>query len=167
VRDLRDLIQTGQSRRQRIAVSQLLDAALELVRPELYRSGTSISREIERGLSPISVDVLQIQQVLMNLVRNASEAMEHAGVAGAILVAARSSDGDGVQFTVSDEGPGFDAEQLASPFVPFRTGKRTGLGIGLSLCRSIVEAHGGRIWLANAANGAEVHFTLNSSLECP
>jgi signal transduction histidine kinase len=161
VRQLRDLIQTGQSRRQSIGVSRLVDGALELVRPELYRSGISISREIERGLPSIAVDALQIQQVLMNLVRNASEAMEHAGITGAIVVAAWRSDGDGVQFTVRDEGPGFDAEQLASPFLPFRTAKRTGLGIGLSLCRSIVEAHGGRIWLANGAKGAEVHFTLS------
>jgi two-component system, LuxR family, sensor kinase FixL len=162
VRQLRDVIQTGKSRRQATAVEQIIGGALELLRPELHRAGASISCEIARGLPSVAVDALQIQQVLINLIRNAWEAMEEAGTKGAIVLRARSSVLESVELTVRDEGPGFDAEQLANPFSPFRTTKRTGLGVGLNLCRSIVEAHGGRIWIANGTRGAEVHFTLRA-----
>jgi two-component system sensor kinase FixL len=162
VRRLRDLIQTGRAERSSVEVGQLLNAALEIVGPELQRAGVSIEKQMEGNLPAVAVDVLQIEQVLINLVRNACEAIENAGHAAGVIVlkAARSPTGE-LEVVVGDSGPGFDEEQIENPFVPFRTTKRGGLGIGLNLCRSTVEAHGGRIWLANGEQGAEVHFTLH------
>ncbi len=161
VRRLRDLIQTGRLVQSSAEVSELLNAALEVVKPELHRAGVVIESQVEADLPPVSADALQIEQVLINLVRNAYEAIEASGrKPGVIRVKARRSSKGEMEIIVGDSGPGFDAEQIANQFTPFHTTKRGGLGIGLNLCRSIVEAHGGRIWLANGERGAEVHFTL-------
>jgi C4-dicarboxylate-specific signal transduction histidine kinase len=161
VRRLRDLIQTGRLVQSSAEVSELLNAALEVVKPELHRAGVVIESQVEADLPPVSADALQIEQVLINLVRNAYEAIEASGrKPGVIRVKARRSSKGELEIIVGDSGPGFDAEQIANQFTPFHTTKRGGLGIGLNLCRSIVEAHGGRIWLANGERGAEVHFTL-------
>jgi signal transduction histidine kinase len=161
VRRLRDLIQTGRTVQAEVQVSNLINAALEVVEPELQRAGVSIEVQIGADLPPASADALQIEQVLINLVRNANEAIEAAvGSSRRISVAARYLPRGELEIMVGDTGPGFSAAQIASPFVPFHSTKRGGLGMGLSLCRSIVEAHGGRIWLANGKHGAEVHFTL-------
>ncbi len=164
VRRLRDLIQTGRAEQSSADVSKLLNSALEVVGPELHRAGVSIDMQVDDDLPPVAADVLQIEQVLINLIRNACEAIEgvrqRSGVV--VLKASRLPNGE-LEILVGDSGPGFDAEQIASPFEPFHTTKRGGLGIGLNLCRSIVEAHGGRIWLANGVQGAEIHLTLRSS----
>jgi signal transduction histidine kinase len=161
VQRLRDLIQTGRAEQISTEAIRLFDAALEIVGPELHRAGVTIACQVEADLPPVAVDVLQIEQVLINLIRNACEAIEGAGHrAGVISVRACRSPKDELEIVVGDSGPGFDAEQTSNPFELFYTTKRGGLGIGLNLCRSIVEAHGGRIWLANGEHRAEVHFTL-------
>lgn len=164
VRRLRDLIQTGRAEQSSADVSQLLNSALAVVGPELQRAGVSIDMQVDADLPAVAVDVLQIEQVLINLIRNACEAIEGANQrTGVVLLrAGRLPEGD-MEIMVGDSGPGFDAEQIKSPFQPFHTTKRGGLGIGLNLCRSIVEAHGGRIWLANGVQGAEIHLTLRPS----
>jgi signal transduction histidine kinase len=142
-------------------VTELLKAALDVVRPELHRAGVEIESHIEIDLPPVSADALQIEQVIINLIRNAYEAIEGAGRRpGLIRVQARRSPKGELEIIVGDNGPGFSSERIAEQFTPFLTTKRGGLGIGLNLCRTIIEAHGGRIWLANGKHGAEVHFTL-------
>jgi two-component system, LuxR family, sensor kinase FixL len=161
VQRLSDLIQSGRTEQSSTEVSRLLDAAEEIVGPELHRAGVSITCQVDPGLPSVAVDVLQIEQVLINLIRNACEAIEGAGREGGVIsVKACSSAKGDLEIAVGDSGPGFEADQTSNPFELFYTTKRGGLGIGLSLCRSIVEAHGGRIWLASGAHGAEVHFTL-------
>ena len=161
VRRLRDLIQTGRIVKTSAEVTELLKVALDVVRPELLRAGVEIESHVEVDLLPVAVDALQIEQVIINLVRNAYEAIEGGGRrVGLIRVEARRSSRGELEIVVSDNGPGFSAERIAEQFTPFLTTKRDGLGVGLNLCRSIVEAHGGRIWLANGMRGAEVHFTL-------
>ncbi len=162
VRRLRDIVQTGRIVESAAEVTELLDMAIAVVRPELQRAGVAIERKVESDLPPVSVDALQIEQVIINLVRNAYEAIEAAGRRpGLIRVEARRSPDDELEIIVGDNGPGFDREQIANQFTPFHTTRRDGLGIGLNLCKTIVEAHGGRIWLANGAEGAEVHFILH------
>jgi C4-dicarboxylate-specific signal transduction histidine kinase len=164
VRRLRDLIQTGRAEQSSADVSKLLNSALEVVGPELQRAGVSIDMQVDGDLPAVAADVLQIEQVLINLIRNACEAIEGASQSsGVVVLRASRLPNSAVEIMVGDSGPGFDAEQVASPFEPFHTTKRGGLGIGLNLCRSIVEAHGGRIWLANGVQGAEIHLTLRSS----
>jgi C4-dicarboxylate-specific signal transduction histidine kinase len=162
VQRLRDLIQTGRIVQSSAEVTELLKVALDIVKPELHRAGVEIESEVEIDLPPVSADALQIEQVIINLVRNAYEAIEGSGhKPGLIRVQARRSPKGELEIIVGDNGPGFSAERIAEQFTLFHTTKRGGLGIGLNLCRSIIEAHGGRIWLANGTQGAEVHFTLS------
>ena len=107
------------------------------------------------------VDMLQIEQVLLNLMRNSIEAIGDSGSPhGSILIEAKPADNEFVEVRVVDSGPGFPREQIENGFLPLSSSKADGLGIGLPLCRSIVEAHGGRLWLDASSQGASVRFTL-------
>src|SRR5262249_48989620 len=110
-------------------------------------------------LPPVMVDALQIQQVLINLVRNSIDAIGEAGQ-GTVSIKASLADRNFVEVRVLDSGPGFPPEVAANPFLQFFSTKTDGLGVGLSLCRSLVETHGGRIWIGVNSPGAAVHFTL-------
>jgi two-component system sensor kinase FixL len=104
---------------------------------------------------------LQIEQVLINLVRNAVEAMEeHTTVRGVVTLEAKPAAGGFVEIVVSDTGPGFPPQMMDKAFLPLSSVKAEGLGIGLPLCKSIVEAHGGELTLESSAQGAVVRFTL-------
>ena len=107
------------------------------------------------------VDLLQIEQVLINLLRNAIEAIGESEILrGTVLIDAKVFDADFVEVRVVDSGPGFPAQLVENAFLPLSSHKAEGLGIGLPLCRSIVEAHGGKLWLDDGSQGAAVHFTL-------
>lgn len=109
------------------------------------------------------VDLLQVEQVLLNLLRNAAEAMP-AG--GEITLAASTDGAGGVTVIMRDSGPGFPAEFVADKFPPLTSSKPEGLGVGLSLCRSIVEAHGGQLIIGGRSDGkpgAEARFTLSAA----
>ena len=107
------------------------------------------------------VDILQIEQVLLNLLRNSIEAIgETKTLEGSILVEALAAGSDFVEITISDNGPGFPPDLFENAFVPFFSTKVEGLGFGLPLCKTIVEAHGGRLWLDRNTQGATVHLTL-------
>jgi two-component system, LuxR family, sensor kinase FixL len=110
-------------------------------------------------LPPVMVDMLQIEQALLNLLRNSIDAIGEAGQ-GTISIEAALVDEDFVEVCVRDSGPGFPPDRAVSPFLPLSSTKKEGLGIGLSLCRSLIEAHGGQIWLDANSPGAAVHFTL-------
>ena len=107
------------------------------------------------------VDRIQIEQVVLNLLRNAVEAMHDCRGDGLLVVATRGDGTGGVEVAVRDTGVGLPAEGGALVFEPFVTDKATGLGMGLAISRSIVELHGGRIWAEpNGARGATFRFTL-------
>jgi two-component system sensor kinase FixL len=107
------------------------------------------------------VDLLQIEQVLINLMRNAIEAISDSGsVRGTVHIGANVFDDEFVEVRVVDSGPGFPPALLENAFLPLSSHKAEGLGIGLPLCRSIVEAHGGQLWLDDNPKGAAVCFTL-------
>jgi signal transduction histidine kinase len=120
-------------------------------------------------LPPIRGDRIQLQQVIMNLVTNAVEAMSSADEGKRELQIATDKDRDAsISITVSDSGPVLEPESLNRLFEPFYSTKPTGMGIGLSICRSIIEAHEGRIWAtANAPRGATLHITLPVSGKTP
>jgi two-component system sensor kinase FixL len=103
--------------------------------------------------------MLQIEQTLLNLMRNSLEAIG-AARRGVVAIDAQPAGADFIEVRVSDSGPGFPPDLVTNPFLPFSSNKEQGLGIGLRLCRSIVEAHGGRMWLGANSPGAAVHFTL-------
>jgi signal transduction histidine kinase len=134
---------------------------IALTRSEALRANVSVQTQLARGLPPVLGDRVQMQQVILNLIINAFEAME--GVEGArdLLISTDKAESDGVLVMVRDSGPGLAPAALERAFEPFYTTKSSGLGMGLSICRSIVEAHGGRLWWsANEPRGAVFHFTL-------
>ena len=161
VRRLRELIRLGRSEIAPIMLDSLIGETVDLLHPELDRCNVAVRTSITPALPPVLADKMQIGQVLMNIVRNGIEAIEGAGHRrGTILIAAQISGDAEVEVRVSDTGPGFLPDQLRAPLTPFVSTKEHGLGIGLSLSRSIVETHGGRLWIADQLGGATVFFTL-------
>ncbi len=119
--------------------------------------GISFAIEISEDLAFVLVDRVQIQQVLLNLIYNACEALEHQGN---ITITAKE-DGEMLQFTVKDDGPGIEHGREEAVFRTFTSSKANGMGMGLAICRTIVEAHGGCIWCeAGNKTGASIHFTV-------
>ena len=137
---------------------QIVEEALELCRPDLDRTHVTARTDIAADLPRIMVDLLQVEQVLINLLRNAIEAIGNRR--GSVLIAAKTFDAEFIEIRVVDTGPGFPPTLLESAFLPLSSSKAEGLGIGLPLCRSIVEAHGGKLWIDDGAQGGAVHFTL-------
>ncbi len=124
---------------------------------------TRLQVDLEPDLKPVMANRLQVEKVLINLVENSIEAMRDAGVdAQAIAVTVRTSaDAAMAQVTVTDKGPGIDRETLRRIFDPFFTTKPKGLGMGLAISRTIIEAHGGQLWVeTDPGAGATFHFTL-------
>lgn len=161
VRHLRALIRLDKSDRAPIQIERIVKEALAICQPDLERTHIATSLSIPAGLPAVIADMLQIEQVVLNLVRNAIDAIEKQDdPVRRIEIAARALDGDFVEISVCDSGPGFDPALLESPPLPFVSAKDGGLGIGLSLCRSIVESHQGTLRLATDERGARVAFTL-------
>jgi two-component system, LuxR family, sensor kinase FixL len=160
VRRLRNFIRLGHGEIGPAQVRELVEAAISYCRAELDRQGVDVQLRIARDLPPVIVDAVQIEQVLVNLLRNAAEALSDAGRHDGRIVVTAKREGEAVAIEVRDNGPGFDtglAERAASPFT---TTKPEGLGLGLSLARSIVEAHGGSLAIESGSFGAALSFTL-------
>jgi signal transduction histidine kinase len=122
----------------------------------------SIQTEFGDDLAPIAGDRVQVQQVVLNLLMNGIEAMSSdEGRARDLALTTRNLDPDQVQVTIEDSGTGLDPNAMDKIFDPFYTTKPSGMGMGLAICRSILEAHGGRLWAAaKDGPGTLFHFTL-------
>lgn len=167
VRRLRDFIARGDSDKRVESLHKLVAEATALALAGPLSSGGAVAVDVDIRLDPaidaVLVDRIQIQQVLLNLIRNAVEATERSP-RRRIDIRSIAGGADTVTITVADSGPGFTAEVQSRLFEPFYTSKEQGMGLGLSISRSIIEAHGGRIWAEPAdIGGAAFHFTLNSS----
>ncbi|HKN29211.1 MAG TPA: MASE1 domain-containing protein [Roseiarcus sp.] len=161
IRRLRALVRLDRSNRAPFPVERLVKQAIELCRPDLDRANVTASFRQSANLPPVMVDILQIEQVLVNLMRNSVEAIGDSGsLQGAIRIAAKPADKEFVEVCLVDSGPGFPRERIENGFLPLYSSKADGLGVGLPLCRSIVEAHGGRLWLDAISHGASIRFTL-------
>ena len=158
VRRLRALVRLDRSSRAACRVEHIVKETIDLCQPDLDRIHVAARSVLAPDLPPVMVDMLQIEQALLNLLRNSIEAIGDTA-RGAITVEAVPA-GDFVEMAVRDSGPGFPPDLVANPFLPFASTKAEGLGIGLALCRSIIEAHGGRLWLDGDAPGGTVCFTL-------
>ena len=160
---IRALIKKAPSRKEPLDINAAIREVIELTRGEAVKNGVSVRMDLARGGLPlIEGDRVQLQQVILNLIMNAVEAM--SGVSGGareLLVSTRKAEPKGVLVAVRDSGPGLATETLERLFEAFYTTKPGGLGMGLSICRSIIAAHGGRLWAsANVPRGATFEFTL-------
>jgi PAS domain S-box-containing protein len=158
---IRDLVRKAPPRKEPVDINEAIREVIELTRGEATKSGASVQTQLADGLPFIEGDRVELQQVLLNLIINALEAMSSVsdGVRE-LFVSTGSADADCVLVTVRDSGPGFAPHGAEHIFAPFYTTKPTGLGMGLSICRSIIDVHGGRLWAsANLPRGAVVQFT--------
>jgi len=164
IRRLREFASRGETEKQMEPVAALLQEATNLAFIGAKQRGVSCSVEIDPACGLVLVDKVQIQQVLLNLIRNAIEALD-SWSRQFVRVSACCQGGD-VEISVADTGPGLPPEVAEQLFRPFVTTKRSGMGVGLSICRSIIEAHGGRIWTEpNPGGGTIFRFTLRSVSE--
>ena len=145
-----------------LVLGEVFRDVLPLVEEVAKKNRVRIRTEFAAGLSPVAGDRVQLQQVLLNLVMNAIDAMSTLdGGARELVITARNLDPEQVEVTVEDCGIGLDPSAIQRVFDPFYTTKPGGMGMGLSVCRSIVRTHGGRLWAtANDGPGATFHFTL-------
>jgi PAS domain S-box-containing protein len=165
VQRIRALVRRAPAQVDELDINEVIIETLTLARSELLRSDVSLQTQLARDLPPIRGDRVQLQQVIMNLVMNAIEAMSGLDGAARELRITTDKDREGqVAITVSDSGPPLKPESLDRFFEAFYSTKPTGMGIGLSICRSIIEAHEGRIWAgANVPRGAALHVRLPAS----
>lgn len=166
VRKLRDYIRLGHNEMVAQSAADLIREAISHCRFDAHANRVEIETRIARNLPLVVCDALQIQQVLINLIRNAAESVSASGrIDGRIVVEADLTDTDRVIVTVRDNGPGFDPDILERALAPFITTKREGLGLGLALARSTAETHGGQLMIESTGAGAAVSFTLPISID--
>jgi signal transduction histidine kinase len=159
---IRELIKKAPPRKARLEINEAIREVIELTRGEAVKNGVSVQTELADGLPPIEADRVELRQVILNLIINAVEAMR--GVSGGkreLLISTGKAEPGGVLVAVHDSGPGLAPATLERVFDAFYTTKPGGLGMGLSICRSIIEAHQGRLWAsANVPRGAIFQFTV-------
>ena len=159
---IRALIKKEPPRTDGVGMNEAIFEVIALTHGEVVKNGVAVQTHLAEGLPRIQGDRVQLQQVLLNLILNAVEAMSGVSERSRELRIGTGPDASGgVLVTVQDSGPGLHPESVDRLFDAFYTTKPGGMGMGLSICRSIVEAHGGQIWTAGAAGpGATVQFTL-------
>jgi PAS domain S-box-containing protein len=162
IRRLRALFKKGETQFQPLDLNEVTNEALELAHGDLTAHGVSLTARLGEGLPMVDADRIQLQQVLLNLIHNACEAMSDVRPGERRLwVRSELTAENMVQMSVSDTGPGVSPELRERLFQPFFTTKPNGLGLGLSITRSIISAHRGRLWVSNhPVRGAMFCFTL-------
>jgi PAS domain S-box-containing protein len=162
IRRVRALVKKTDAHMVSLQINEIVREAADFVQQELASSQVSLRLDLGGDLTVIHGDRIQLQQVLLNLISNGIEAMQ--GVTGrprVLIIRSERDDAKQVRITVTDCGTGVSAENASKIFEPFVTTKGTGMGMGLSICRSIIEAHGGRIWASsNEPYGAAIQFTI-------
>ena len=162
IRRLRDFVSRRGMKRVSVDLAGLIEEAIEFIKPEAREREVTIELDLSAGLPRVLADPVQIEQVVLNLMRNAIEAMAVADSRPRVLgiSAAVTPQGDAL-ITVEDSGPGLKADEIDRIFDAFHTTKADGMGMGLAISRSIVESHGGRLWAqAGDGGGAVFRFTL-------
>jgi predicted ATPase/signal transduction histidine kinase/GAF domain-containing protein len=162
IRRVRALAMKTDTQMAPLNLNEVVSEALTFVQHELLSCGVTLRTELATALPLILADKVQLQQVILNLVINGTEAMQAVtDRSRELVIRSEQDDAQQVRLTVTDRGVGFSEENAERLFDAFFTTKSSGMGMGLSICRSIIEAHGGRIWAAsNGAQGAAIRFTL-------
>jgi C4-dicarboxylate-specific signal transduction histidine kinase len=162
VRRIRALFKKDTSITTPLEINEVIKETVSLVGGEVQRKGVSLNTELAANLPAVLGDRIQLQQVILNLAINGTEAMTgFKDQPRRLVIQSKLAEPGAVLVSVADTGPGIDPQQTAQLFAPFFTTKPEGLGMGLSISRSIIEAHGGRLWAAaNQPRGAAFHFVL-------
>jgi C4-dicarboxylate-specific signal transduction histidine kinase len=161
VHRIRALVKKAPPRMARFDLNEAVLDVIALTRSELLNHGVSLHDQLATVLPLIEGDRIQVQQVILNLILNAIEAMSRIDGAREIRISTAREISNGVLITVKDSGPGLDPQSVDRLFDAFYTTKPDGMGMGLAICRSIIDAHGGRLWgTANEPRGAVFQFTL-------
>jgi C4-dicarboxylate-specific signal transduction histidine kinase len=167
IRGLRALARKSGPQLTKLDIDDVISEVLALARGELRRHDVVLRTELAAEGKSVMGDRVQLQQVLLNLIMNGVEAMrEVTERARELMVSSTLAEPGSVVVAVEDNGMGLDSAVAERMFQPFFTTKPDGLGMGLAICRSIVEAHGGRLWVSpRAPHGADVRFTVPFRLE--
>jgi signal transduction histidine kinase len=159
---MRELFKNAPPRKQRLDLNEAVREVIALTGIETLKHAISVTTQLAEALSPIEGDPVQLQQGLLNLVVNAIQAMSTVadGVRD-LLITTAPAEANSVLVRVADSGPGLDPATLEHVFDPYYTTKPEGMGMGLAICRSIIDAHNGRLWASvNQPRGAVFQFTL-------
>ncbi|MEX3945563.1 AAA family ATPase [Paraburkholderia sp. BR10937] len=158
---IRQLIRKAPPKKESVDINDAIREIVEVIQGEARKSGALLDMQLAEGLPLIEGDRVELQQVILNLVVNALEAMSSIDGLRQVQIATRQADEAHVLVTVRDSGPGFGPKGAEHAFTSFYTTKSTGLGMGLSICRSIINSHGGRMWASDdSPYGAVVQFSL-------
>jgi len=158
---LRALVRRQVQRKERCDLNAAIREVLVLTDDELRRNNILVETSLDADLPMVECDRVQIQQIILNLIMNAVEAMGTVNDRPRRLAVGSASDAKAVQIEVRDSGPGIDPSHADQLFEAFYTTKAEGMGMGLSISRDIVEAHGGRLWVSpSVSQGAAFHFSL-------
>jgi PAS domain S-box-containing protein len=162
IRNLREFVSKESKNKKVFELDRIIYDVITFLKWEVQKSGIKIELKLGSQARKVMANKIQIEQVLVNLVRNSLEAFEHAEIAeGRVVIQTRLLPNDMIEVIVTDNGPGIDAAMAGKVFDQFQTSKEAGMGIGLSLSHSIIEAHGGRLWVDEShQNGASFGFTL-------
>ncbi len=165
---IRAFMKKAPLRTDHLEVNEVIGEIIELTHGETAKYGVSVLTELADTLPVVEADRVQLQQVLLNLIVNAIDAMRANKEPKELLIRTGKAEPSGVLVAVQDSGPGLEPVVLERVFESFYTTKPTGLGLGLSICRSIIEAHGGRLWASmNQQRGATFQFTLPGQANIP
>jgi PAS domain S-box-containing protein len=163
---IRALVKKAPPQKDWLDINQIIREVIALAQSEVQRNRITLETQLSDNVPPILADRIQLQQVMLNLMMNAIEAMSQVTTPRELLISSGADDSKGVVVVVRDSGPGLDSKSLERLFEPFYTTKPQGMGMGLAICRSIIEAHGGRLWATtNRDRGASFHFSLPTGEE--
>lgn len=159
---IRGFVRKQQPRTMSVDMNGLIREAVDLLSHEVGEQDVQVNLDLSHRLPRVDVDKIEIQQIILNLTRNSMEAMtENGSRSGDMTISTSKAENGAIEVAIHDTGPGMPAEVLARAFDSFFTTKSNGMGLGLSICRSMVESHGGQLWATSKEGvGATFHFTL-------
>jgi PAS domain S-box-containing protein len=160
---IRALVKKAPPQKDWLDINQTIREVIVLGQSEVQRNHVALETQLSGDMPLVFADRIQLQQVMLNLMMNAIEAMVQTTGPRELLISSEADDSNGVVVVVRDSGPGLDSKSVERLFEPFYTTKPQGMGMGLAICRSIIEAHGGRLWAtASEGRGAAFQFTLQA-----
>jgi two-component system sensor kinase FixL len=168
IRRLRAMLRKEKLDYDALAINEIVQDVLRLINSDMLNRGITVGISLAPGLPLVSGDRVQLQQVLLNLAINACDAMQGIDGERTLTVCTGIAPGSGIEVAVIDNGQGIPNDDLERIFNPFVTTKFEGIGLGLAICRSIIQSHRGKLWATNnEGRGSTLHFTLPVNLDPP